>query len=293
MKLIQTGVLALLLLSACSNGKDGGFQASVIVEGTAVKVPAQTGGILLERRFNEGDQVARGDTLAIVDAEKLSYQHDQLLANRDDLQVQRRLAATNLQKARDEFDYAKTSYERVRDLFQQQATTEQRRDDAKLNYDRSTKALEAAQLSMASIDSKLRALDAQANLLQRQLRDAVTLAPIAGQVTTKYFEPGEMVPPGAPIAELIDLRQMWAKVYVSETMLPNIRYGQSATVSIDGSPQTLSGSVAWISAKAEFTPKNILTEESRTALVYAIKVNIDNPDGILKHGMPVGIRLHN
>ncbi|MCI0693729.1 HlyD family efflux transporter periplasmic adaptor subunit [candidate division KSB1 bacterium] len=84
---------------------------------------------------------------------------------------------------------------------------------------------------------------------------------------------------------------MWTKVYVSETYLPQIKIGQPAQVKIDGTDQTLEGTVAWISAKAEFTPKNILTEESRTALVYAVKINIENPTRVLKHGMPVSIVL--
>ena len=62
-------------------------------------------------------------------------------------------------------------------------------------------------------------------------------------------------------------------------------------VRIDGMDKELQGIVGWISPKAEFTPKTIMTPETRTSLVYAVKINIENPDGILKDGMPVVIKM--
>ncbi len=114
---------------------------------------------------------------------------------------------------------------------------------------------------------------------------------MTGVITNKYYEPGEAVPPLAPIAEVISLEQVWVKIYLSETMLPQIKTGQEVKVKIDGSNQTLVGTISWINSKAEFTPKTILTPETRTSLVYAAKVLIPNKDYILKHGMPVEIHL--
>ena len=58
---------------------------------------------------------------------------------------------------------------------------------------------------------------------------------------------------------------------------------------VDGLGQSLVGKIAWISPRAEFTPKSILTPETRTSLVYAVKIDVPNPDGVLKHGMPVEV----
>ena len=63
-------------------------------------------------------------------------------------------------------------------------------------------------------------------------------------------------------------------------------------MTIDGLSETLQGSIIWISPKAEFTPKTILTPNTRTSLVYAVKITIPNKEGILKHGMPVVINLN-
>jgi HlyD family secretion protein len=289
--IVKFFILAFLILAGCEKKDNSMFQASAIIEGTAIKVAAQTGGYLLRVNIEEGEQVESGDTLAVVDAEKLGYQLAQIQASLDELSVQHRLAATNLRRAQEDYDYAKTKYERYRDLFEKNAASQQTRDDLKIVYDRATTALEAAKQSLQALGSKEKGLAAQAKLLQRQIDDAMVKAPISGTITTKFYDAGETIPPNAPIAEIIDLAKMWAKVYVSETYLPHIKIGQTAQVKIDGTSQKLAGTVTWISSKAEFTPKNILTPESRTALVYAAKISVDNPDRILKHGMPVSIAL--
>ena len=283
--------ICLLGTTACDKKEPSTFEASAIVEGTAVKVAAQTGGYLLQVVVNEGEEVVLGQTIAVVDSEKLSYQLDQVQAGLEELAVQRRLAETNLRRAQEDFNYAQTRYERFLDLFQKNAASEQARDDAKINFDRAQTAYDAARQNIQALTSKGKGLEAQAKLLRRQINDATVKAPLAGTITTRYYDAGETIPPNAPIVEIIDLSQMWTKIFISETYLPKVNIGQTAQVRIDGTEQTLTGTIAWISTKAEFTPKNILTQESRTALVYAVKINLDNPEKILKHGMPVAISL--
>jgi HlyD family secretion protein len=292
MKWFRNPLLALfLLLGACNEKETSTFEASAIVEGAAVKVAAQTGGYLLQVSVSEGDDVALGQTIAVVDTEKLSYQLEQVQAGLEELAVQRRLAETNLRRAKEDFEYAQTRYERFLDLFQKNAASEQSRDDAKINFDRAQTAYDAARQNLQVLASKAKGLEAQAKLLRRQINDATVKAPLNGTVTTRYYDAGETIPPNMPVVEIIDLSKMWTKVFISETYLPKVKIGQAARVRIDGTEQALAGTVAWISAKAEFTPKNILTQESRTALVYAVKINIDNPDKILKHGMPVAVAV--
>jgi HlyD family secretion protein len=74
-------------------------------------------------------------------------------------------------------------------------------------------------------------------------------------------------------------------------MLPHIKTGQEVEVHPDGTSDHLPGTISWINSKAEFTPKTILTEETRTSLVYSVKVRIKNDERILKQGMPVTVQL--
>ncbi len=284
--------IVVLLLAGCGKEEAQTFQASAIVEGTAIKVSAQTGGYLVKVYVDEGDDVVMGQTIALVDTEKLGYELERVQANLEDLAVQRRIAAANVRRARDDYDYARTKYERYQSLYRTNAAPEQLLDDLKIGFKRARIGYEQAQQRLASVASKEKALQAQVKLLRRRIRDAVVKAPLSGTITARYYDTGETIPPNAPVVEIIDLSEMWAKVYVSETYLPKIKIGQKAEVKVDGSDRTLVGKVAWISSKAEFTPKNILTQESRTSLVYAVKIIVPNPQRILKHGMPVSITLH-
>lgn len=284
-------VLILILYTACGDADDERFTASGIVEGTAVKVAAQTGGFILKMNFDEGQDLEIGQTIAIVDTEKLSFRLEQIQAGIEEVDVQRQISRSALERAQIEHEHIKTKYERFLDLYEKQSASKQTLDDLKNAYDVATTQLQSARQNLKLVESKQKQLHAERKLVARQIRDAMITAPISGTITTQYFEAGETAPTGAPVVEMIDLRQMWTKIYVSEKMLPHIRIGQDATIKIDGTDTTLTGRVVWISQKAEFTPKNILTEENRTSLVYAVKVEVDNPDGLLKHGMPVEISL--
>jgi len=109
-------------------------------------------------------------------------------------------------------------------------------------------------------------------------------------VTEKLAEPGEWATSGAALAVLTDLARPWLTVYVSDTDLPKVRIGQKAEVRTDDG-QTREGTVTFVAAKAEFTPKNVQTREERAKLVYRIKIGLGNADGIFKPGMPAEARL--
>ena len=86
---------------------------------------------------------------------------------------------------------------------------------------------------------------------------------------------------------VVDLDHAWADVFVAEPTVPQIKIGQPATVFTDAGGNGLPGTVAYISPKAEFTPRNVQTAEERSKLVYRVRINVDNKEGVLKQGMPV------
>ena len=117
--------------------------------------------------------------------------------------------------------------------------------------------------------------------------DARVTAPIAGVINSKTAELGEVVAPGAPIVSLYDLDHVWLRVFVPENLYGRIKIGQDVSVTVDSYPKIVfHGTVSQIASDAEFTPKNVQTEEERVKLVYGVKVNLDNRDHRLKPGMP-------
>ncbi|MCI0495071.1 efflux RND transporter periplasmic adaptor subunit, partial [candidate division KSB1 bacterium] len=127
---------------------------------------------------------------------------------------------------------------------------------------------------------------------ESQMRDARIPSPIEGTVTEKYVEQGEIARPGGPVVSLADLQNMWIKIYFKETELGKIKLNGNADIQISSYPdRTFAGRIAWISPKAEFTPKNVQTKDARADLVYAVKIEVKNPEGILKIGMPADVVL--
>jgi HlyD family secretion protein len=117
------------------------------------------------------------------------------------------------------------------------------------------------------------------------------MAPSAGIVTQKLAEAGELAAPGMPLLVVTDLDHAWANLFVPEPLVPRVKIGQPATVRTDAGGDGISGTVTFVSSKAEFTPRNVQTSEERSKLVYRIKVSVDNRDGVLKPGMPVDAEL--
>jgi HlyD family secretion protein len=126
-------------------------------------------------------------------------------------------------------------------------------------------------------------LDAARSLLGQ----AVILSPMSGTVTLRSAEPGEVVTPGMPIVRLADLSRVWLRVYVPEPQVGRVRIGDEAGVTVDSFPgRSFPGKVVEISQKPEFTPRNVQTKDERVKLVFGVKIEVANPRGELKPGMP-------
>ena len=125
--------------------------------------------------------------------------------------------------------------------------------------------------------------------LDDQIEKCRIINPASGTVLSTYADAGEVATFGKPLYKTADLRRMILRAYVAGDLLGSIRLGQKVKVAIDapdGGMQEFSGTISWISSKAEFTPKIIQTKNERVNLVYAVKIDLDNADGKLKIGMP-------
>jgi len=117
-------------------------------------------------------------------------------------------------------------------------------------------------------------------------------APFDGTILSKSAESGEYLQPGKPVVNLGDLLHAEVRVWVPENRLSSIRTGQTAEILYDGESKAfLKGTVGFISPNAEFTPKTVQTEEERIKLVYQVRIDVLNPDEVLKAGMPVTVRF--
>lgn len=133
---------------------------------------------------------------------------------------------------------------------------------------------------------------AQQGVLASQLSDRVLESPVDGVVLEKSAEAGEVVAAGAAVVKIGDIDRPWMKGYISERDLGRVRLGMPVAVHSDSYPgKVYQGRVTFINSEAEFTPKQIQTQEERVKLVYRIKVDVENPGRELKSNMPVDAEI--
>jgi len=284
-------IMILCLNPGCKDDTDS-LEYTGTVEGTAVMVPALTAGEILQFYVQTGEFVTKGQLLAAVDSTELVFQRDQLMAAFEEVNIQNTIAKANMARAKDDYDYLKTTHDRIATLYKSQSVTKQQLDDANNNLQKAGIALANSQQALQSISASRKRLDAQISSVGKKINDARIHAPVEGIITDTFYEEGEAVPQFAPVLEIINIKKPEVKIYISQKLLSQIKYGQQVTVKADGQENNLPGKIMWISPEAEFTPKTILTPDTRTSLVYAVKISIANEEGILKHGMPVVITLN-
>lgn len=307
-----------------TRGAEGPIRASGYVEATEVRVAPEVGGRVLEVLVAEGDHVVAGAPLARLDTADIDMALQRAAAERDQARAQWRLLAAgpraedvrqasaqvgaaraDLEAADAELQAAAADLARFEALLASNAGSRKQRDDAATRQqvasaraaaarERVTGAAEAVARLRAGARSqeldaaraRVAAADAQVQALEKNRRDALLVSPVAGVVTSRLIDAGEMAAPRMPVLVVTDLTRPWANVYVDEPVIPRLRLGQPIALATDAG-QRLEGAITFISPRAEFTPRNVQTADERSRLVYRVKVTVDNRDGILKSGMPV------
>lgn len=284
-------LLAMLLLAAgCGKNNADTITFSGTMDVNTIRVSAQIPGTVTQLQGDEGMQVKRGDTLAVVETEKLGYQLDQNRATVEELDRQSQAAQATLRAAVINRDNVAAKYKRFAALLASNAATQQNVDDLKAQLDAADEQIRSARISLTAVESRKKQVESGAQVIRRQVKDATILSPADGTVLVRYTDKGELVGSGTPLFDIADLATLWTRIYIGEKELPFLKLGQKVDVRVDGLPdKTFPGIVTWISDKSEFTPKSILTEETRTTLVYAAKVTVQNPDRMFKIGMPVTV----
>ena len=316
---------ALVAGTAACGGTTGTMaRASGYVEATEVRVAAEAPGRILEVPIDEGARVEAGAILARLDTADVEIALRRARADRDQAAAQLRLvragarsedirqasaqaasARAEIAAAEAEVQAAADDLKRFEALLAANAGSRKQRDDAAARVRVATARADAARErtraaeetvarlragarpeEIAAADARLSAAEAQIAALEKTLADATVKAPVAGTVTSRLVDPGESLSRGAPVVVISDLDRAWANVYVDEPVVPRLALGRPVTLHTDAGQQ-VTGTITYISPRAEFTPRNVQTAEERSKLVYRIKVSIDNREGILKPGMPV------
>jgi len=285
-------LIAATTVAACRGEK--GPDAYGNVEAIEVVVGSQVAGQLESFTPKEGNTLSTGDVVAVVDTSALMLQLQQAIAQRSASasrieEVTRQIGVLETQRA-----IAQRAYERMKRLYDQQAATAQQLDQAERDYRTLVAQIEAAGAQRQTATRDVAANDAKTAQARDQLRRTRVVNPVSGTILATYTRKGEFVQLGQPLYKIANLDTVELRAYVDESQLGSVKLGRAVTVSVDsgaGTRRAFPGVVSWISARAEFTPTPIETRDQRTNLVYAIKVRVPNPGGVLKIGMPADLAL--
>lgn len=270
-----------------------------------------------ELTAEEGDHVKKGQVLGRIETQDLSIQlaqvKAQVLAQQSTVnklhngtrEEELAQAAEKVRQAEASSDLAQSVLARKKKVYDDvQGISEQELESAISQADAARAQTEAARRAyeealngprsedIAAAEAQLDALKKQQERLEYLLSEAELKAPADGVVRSRLREAGDMASPSAPVYKLSLLDKKWVRVYIKESDLGRVREGQQATVTIDSfKDKNIQGQIGYISSTAEFTPKTVQTDDLRTSLLYEVRVYVDDPENLLRLGMPATVRV--
>ncbi|MBQ3311747.1 efflux RND transporter periplasmic adaptor subunit [bacterium] len=239
------------------------------IEIRQVDLSFQVSGLVSKLLKEEGDTVKKGELIAVLDEQDYDANFKRATA-----EVERTLAS---QKD------ATDKYKRYAPLGDDDTVSKQ---EVESLYNAQNKA-----------NADYNAAKANRDYLSNQLKYTKLYAPEDGIIMVRVVEPGSNVQKGQSVYTMAKTNPVWVRAYVNESDLGNIKYGDTVAVYTDttnpqtGNKREYKGQIGYISPVAEFTPKTVQSTDTRTNLVYRIRVYINDTDEYLRQGMPVTIKV--
>jgi len=281
--------MVLLLISSCNtNQKKEEFVN--ILEMDKTKLSFTVNGTIADMFCKEGDLVPQGIILAKVDTTDFHLEKIDLQTSVRENNIALQIASEKLQIALSERDHIKLNYDRTKSLFESESATKQSLDDITELLKKAEQNCKIGKLETEKLSTVARKIEISLQKVEKKIRDCEIRAPFTGRIEKIFFMKNEAVTAFHPVLELVNSEYLKVKIYLPISELTSIRVGDSMEIFASGIENFYSGKVSWISNTAEFTPKEILTPETRSSLVYAVIITVDNRNDELKDGMPVIIR---
>lgn len=274
-----------------SCGSEPEYDAQGTFEATEVIVSSEANGRIMDFVIEEGMEIAGGECLGTIDSMQLHLQREQLMAQQAALLASRPDVNKQVSSLREQIAKQRSELRRVESMLKDGAATQKQYDDIeaqiKVLEGQLNATLSTLDKNTATINNNAAALEAQIASLDDLIAKCRIVSPISGTVLVKYAEAGELATVGKPLMKVADLNNIYLRAYFTSEQLANIALGDKVKVvaNFGGDERyDYEGEIVWIASESEFTPKNIQTNDSRSNLVYAVKIAVKN-DGRLKIGL--------
>jgi len=311
---LGAAVYAVMQKQQSEDERAGYLFASGNLEATEVQLSFRQTGILDRRPIEEGEKVAQGALIAALDRREMDARITEaeaaLEAARSEWSELRNgyreeeiaVAAARAREAEANLRELQRSARRAERLYQGGALSREARDRERTAAQMARASHEAAVEELrrlrrgqrperiAAAAARVKQREAAVAALQAIRNDMTVHSPISGRILRTHAEAGETLTAGRPVATIADLERPWVRVYIPETRIGEVTAGSATEVRIDTWPdRRFEGRVSYIADEAEFTPKNVQTQEERVKLVFAVDIDVENPEGVLKPGMPADV----
>jgi HlyD family secretion protein len=285
---------------ASSNGR---------LEATEIDVATKLAGRIAQIGVNEGDFVTAGQVVAQMDIDSLKAQlHEAEAELRRAQTAVEASRSTVLQRESEkaaaqsivaqrmaQFDTAKARYNRS--VAAGPAVSKETLDDdragfytaeanvnaAKANVAGADAAIATAKAEVIRADAAVDAAKAKIQRLQADINDCTLKAPRAGRVQYRVAQPGEVLPGGGKVLNMIDLGDVYMTFFLPTNWAGRVKVGSEVRIVLDVAPQfVIPAKVTFVADVAQFTPKTVETVEERQKLTFRIKAHLD-PEELKKH----------
>lgn len=309
------GVLAYFGYQRYEVQEEVGLTASGTIEATKVELSAKLAGTLGSLSIDSGSTVQQGQVVGVIVRNDLAAQKERDALGVSKAEVQLRdltsgardqeikEASANVSMSQASLEKAQADWQRGKQLFEESVISKDQLEKLETDVKMKQGQLEATQakLSLLEAGNRPETIKAAQVELERSkavlkasevlLADAKIISPLSGTVLSKNREPGEFIQAGTSVATVVNLKDMWIRVYVPTDDLPQIRLNQTVSFTVSGSDDVYTGTIEEIASQGEYTPKTIQTKKERANIVYAVKIRINNQKGTLKPGMPADVNF--
>lgn len=279
------------------------------IEATEIDVATKLAGRVDTILVNEGDFVTAGQPLATMQVQVLQAQRDEAVAMREQAtyamnaaQAQVVLRQSDVAAAQalvaqreSELDAAQRRLARSETLAREGASSEQELDDDRASVRGAQAALAATRAQVAAAQAAVEASKAQlvgarssiaaagatVARVEADITDARLVSPRDGRVQFRVAQPGEVLPAGGKVLNLVDLSDVYMTFFLPETLAGKVGLGSDVRIVLDVAPDfVIPATVSFVASTAQFTPKTVETASERQKLMFRVKAQI--PPALLR-----------
>lgn len=246
------------------------------IEAEEVDIAAKYSGRVASVLAKEGDTVRAGQILARMDTREQQASLRQADAQLRQARESRRQALAELRQRRSELTFANQELGRAKFLVQKGHISKERLDRRMTSQETATAALAAAEARLADSNAAIKAAAAGVERIQAEIDEGVLKAPRGGRVLYRLIQPGEVVASGGKILTILDLTDVYMTIFLPTREAGRAVIGAESRIVLDAAPEyVIPAKVSFVSARAQFTPKQVETQSEREKLMFRVKINID------------------